>query len=395
MEESGTGEADDDIQTQQILLAASQHDLPQLGTLLRNGSASVQDPETGITPLHAAIAACEPSSPPAINGGLANGVGTNGNHSDEPDEFPPPSQDEVVNEAAQTVKFLLEQGAIWNDVDKNNETPGCLALKLGVNSLYDLMVDAGVRAEMLLNRLDEYEQLADDVSIGGEQDDGEDVATTAEPAQTSTATEATGELGMSNDDFLRASLYFQNDRILDESQNGVMMAWETDIMKRTVDLLIPTEVFASLILATAWELSTRSSSEKRPVLIISSRRILRSYCECGVRAGITNLTSRSMRVNGKILLRRLWKMCKCSTLYTLIRLPRITRHYANFSTTLYSVCLKMVGNGAFSMDWERIARYVMTSIEKWLRWTCLKPALTPNGKQLRSQTWREMMNGGD
>ncbi|KAJ5029535.1 hypothetical protein J3E72DRAFT_283532, partial [Bipolaris maydis] len=49
-----------DLQTQSILLAAANHDTASLRNLLRNSSANVQDSETGFTPLHAAIAACEP-----------------------------------------------------------------------------------------------------------------------------------------------------------------------------------------------------------------------------------------------------------------------------------------------------------------------------------------------
>ena len=36
--------SDTEMETQQILLAASQHNTPQLRILLRTGSASVQDP---------------------------------------------------------------------------------------------------------------------------------------------------------------------------------------------------------------------------------------------------------------------------------------------------------------------------------------------------------------
>ncbi|KAK5051322.1 Arginine N-methyltransferase 2, partial [Cryomyces antarcticus] len=53
-------EIDTDDKTSEILLAASNHDLETLRTLLRTGSANVQDADTGFTPLHAAIAACEP-----------------------------------------------------------------------------------------------------------------------------------------------------------------------------------------------------------------------------------------------------------------------------------------------------------------------------------------------
>ncbi|KAJ9621700.1 Arginine N-methyltransferase 2 [Taxawa tesnikishii (nom. ined.)] len=40
-------------------------------------------------------------------------------------------------------------------------------------------------------------------------------------------------------DYLASALTFKDDRLLDADKNGVMMAWETDIMQRSVDALIP------------------------------------------------------------------------------------------------------------------------------------------------------------
>ena len=232
--------ADPVLQAQLILLAASHHNIESLRPLLRTGSASVQDPETGFAPLHAAIAGCEPplngvedkGTPNGHVDGISNGDNSSTAGSD-------------VEAAAKTIRLLLQNGAIWNDVDNNNETPGCLALRLGLKELYEIMVDAGVRAEMLLNRLDEYEQLAgdddeevedqgsnegakngevDSPSNGQQQDPSEDGANTSE---------------MDNEDYLQSSLRFQDGRILDSAGNGVMMAWEMDLMKRSADLLVP------------------------------------------------------------------------------------------------------------------------------------------------------------
>ena len=240
MEAESVPEVDPDIQVQLILLAASHHNTDSLRTLLRTGDASVQDAETGFTPLHAAIAACEPSSHHADNGdshgengdGVADGGHINGAGSD-------------VEAAVKTVKLLLQNGAIWNDVDKNNETPGCLALRLGLKELYEVMVDAGVRAEMLLNRLDEYERLA-----GDEEEDDEDQGFDRERENGETDTlsnvqqqDLVNNWGdapeINNEDYLQSSLHFQDGRILDSAGNGVMMAWERDIMKRSADLLAP------------------------------------------------------------------------------------------------------------------------------------------------------------
>lgn len=235
-------EGDQDIQAQLILLAATNHNIDSLRTLLRTASASVQDAETGFTPLHAAIAACEPSPDHAVNGEShddnVNGV-AGGDHSD--------TAGSDIEAAAKTVRLLLQNGAIWNDVDKNNETPGCLALRLGLQELYEIMVDAGVRAEMLLNRLDEYERLAGNEDEE-EEEEGEDqvseeetkdgrVDTPSGGQQQDHNDDGEGNHELSNEDYLQSSLRFQDGRILDSAGNGVMMAWETDIMKRSADLL--------------------------------------------------------------------------------------------------------------------------------------------------------------
>ncbi|KAI9767474.1 MAG: Arginine N-methyltransferase 2 [Geoglossum simile] len=221
------GEVDSDMQTQIILLAAAHHNLEELRPLLRQASASVQDSETGFTPLHAAIAACAPESQQGL------GQRKNGQPNDE-------ITSEDLDGAVKTVKLLLQNGAIWNDLDSNGETPGCLAYRLGLGELYELMVDAGVRAELLLSHLDEYERM----EYSGEDSD-EGMVDENKPAPPAANLEAKGfsarrkGVDVKSDEYLRSELTFQDDKLLDAEANGVMMAWEADIMKRTADLLLP------------------------------------------------------------------------------------------------------------------------------------------------------------
>lgn len=233
--------ADPDIQAQLILLAASHHKTESLRTLLRTGTANVQDPESGFTSLHAAIAACECSPNGVANGQSSkehvNGT-INGDHGG--------TAESDVEAAAKTMRLLLQNGAIWNDVDNKNETPGCLALRLDLKELYEIMVDAGVRAEMLLNRLDEYEQLSgnddeEDEEQGSDEETKKngDVDTPSDGQQQDLTNDRANPSEINNEDYLQSSLRFQDGRILDSAGNGVMMAWETDIMKRSADLLVP------------------------------------------------------------------------------------------------------------------------------------------------------------
>ena len=285
MNDELTIEDDSEIQAQLILLAASKHDIEALRTLLRQGSASVQDPKSGFTPLHAAIAACEDAqivSVGTVNGEAATSSHVNGYLSGEAD-IEEGNEESEIAAGARTVRLLLQNGAIWNDVDKNDETPGCLALRLGLKDLYEIMVDAGVRAEMLLSRLDEYEPLDDDERADSEEElfqDGEavdghspddavresdrNVSASAiidsNPANVSTMDEPR------NEEYLRSILRFQDGRILDDASNGIMMAWETDIMKRTADLLCPKTGLRVLNVGHGMGIIDQFFQEKSPIV---------------------------------------------------------------------------------------------------------------------------------
>jgi len=220
-------EEDLDLQIQQLLWACASYDLTKIRELLKTVPASVQDGETGYTPLHAAINACH--------------------------------DNEDIEPAKEVMRLLFENGAIWNDLDANNETPGCLARRLGSTDLYEMMVDAGVRAELLMNRLDGFLPLSDDDDDEEEEEEGgEEVGenpgvididtaagNTATTASTPTihlnGTELTGEdASTSNSAYLDSSLSFSADKLIDSSSNGVMMEWESSIMEESAALLLPT-----------------------------------------------------------------------------------------------------------------------------------------------------------
>ncbi|KAA8650444.1 hypothetical protein EYZ11_000816 [Aspergillus tanneri] len=248
-----TAEINVDLEVQEILLAASQHDIPKLRRLIRSNeaalnAANVKDSETGYSPLHAAIAACESNDEEPVNE-EPNGVHSNG--------VQPSEEKSDADSGVNTVRFLLQEGAIWNDLDLNNETPGCIAKRIGKEELYEMIVDAGVRAELLLNRLDGYEQLSDmDEDEEGEEKDNDDQS--AENPQeeqapadeqsvpqlvdatrnTSTVAEGTGP-DVTSSRYLDSNLTFQGDRLLDQDQNGVMMAWESDIMAKSATKILP------------------------------------------------------------------------------------------------------------------------------------------------------------
>jgi len=250
LEEDGSGGVD--INTQTILLHASNHDVAALKPLLRiPGNASVQDLETGFTPLHAAIAACGPAksslNPPSsdINTDSASIPTTNDGENKVEEE-----EEVDIEKAKTTVEELFFSGAIWNDLDKNDETPGCLAWRLGQMELYQMCVNAGVRAEMLLGLMGGYEPLAgedsdeEEIEIDPEVPEGENGTNghthTDHELAVGPAEEALEEKrDVNSEDYLKSELTFTDTALLDEDSNGVMMAWETDIMRKSVDVLLP------------------------------------------------------------------------------------------------------------------------------------------------------------
>ncbi|KAI1333169.1 putative arginine N-methyltransferase [Xylariaceae sp. FL0255] len=226
----------------QILYLAWHHDLAGLQPFLSvPGRASVQEPTTGETPLHAAIRSCSAS---------ASASNTN----DEPTAVDLEAAKAVVHE-------LFLSGAIWNDVDNQNETPGCLAARLGQTELYNLCVEAGMRAELLFGLLDGYEELEsdgeeeeedDDDDAEGEKDDAnreegnkeedgdapEDIILESDPDRAFKPPQPT-DPNVTSESYLRANLTYSDGKLVDDAQNGVMMAWETSIMRSSVDALLP------------------------------------------------------------------------------------------------------------------------------------------------------------
>ncbi|KUI57528.1 Protein arginine N-methyltransferase 2 [Cytospora mali] len=201
------------IETSEILLRAWQHDTAAVSKLLDTpGKASAREPTTGETPLHAAIRSCGPAA--------------------ELDA-------EAVEKAKATVHELLLWGGIWNDVDDHDETPGCVAWRLGQTELYEMCVEAGMRAEMLFGLMEGYEALS-------APEDGEDAPELVETTTAAPEAEPTfeppmpeGETDVKSEKYLRSKLTYTDGKLVDDDGNGVMMAWETDIMRRSVDALLP------------------------------------------------------------------------------------------------------------------------------------------------------------
>jgi protein arginine N-methyltransferase 2 len=206
-----------------IIGAAERHDVPALKVLLKEGSANVQDPTVSVatSPLHAAIASC--------------GKAEDGK--------------EASDEAVQTVELLLQNGAIWNDLNKEDETPGCIALRLGQKKIYDIMVEAGVRAEILfakmaalgLNDVDEEEEEATDEIVEEQPAAKKQKVSEEEVKEIQQVAEdpVLDDVSLDNHAYLKSQLRYKDKILLDESDNAVMMDWEDQIMRRHAETINP------------------------------------------------------------------------------------------------------------------------------------------------------------
>jgi protein arginine N-methyltransferase 2 len=213
---------EDILLAKRIISAAERHDLPALTVLLKEGSANVQDPTATVatSPLHAAIASC--------------GKAENGK--------------EAGQDAIKTVELLLQNGAIWNDLNKEDDTPGCIALKLGQRKIYDMMVEAGVRAEMLFAKMEEL-GLGQDINLADtEEEMTEDQPaakkqkideTSAKDVQPEVDPKVLDDVSLDNHAYIKSQLRYKPGILLDESDNAVMMDWETEIMQRHAETLCP------------------------------------------------------------------------------------------------------------------------------------------------------------
>ncbi|CCX10925.1 Similar to Arginine N-methyltransferase 2; acc. no. Q4X1R1 [Pyronema omphalodes CBS 100304] len=221
-----------------LLAAASTRDLATLRLLLRKTSAQTQDPSTLNTPLHLVILSLTPSS------SLIE-----------------------AEEAEDCIRLLLQEGAIWNDVNKDGDTPGCLAYKLGGvgEGCYEVMVEAGLGSdddddeEMEEVDGDEAPQLVQGETFDPEQLEGlvdeEQLAAIKEilAAQNGDGGVAVGEalgediihthdgieVDVNSSRYLSSKLGYDDEKLLDADENGVMMSWETGIMERSVEELLP------------------------------------------------------------------------------------------------------------------------------------------------------------
>lgn len=177
--------------------------------------------------------------------------------------LPENASSEEINVVNDIVLVLLEYGAGWCLTDINNDTPGCILIRRGFKKtpIYDQIVDAGVRAELLLRKVSEFdmEVIEDTEDVDherwaeqareaeteesketNEKEDGEEEAHERQDIKAEHEKEKEHQADPSHNQkaYLSSELEYKNGALLTkEHQDGVMMEWETDLMRLGCDSL--------------------------------------------------------------------------------------------------------------------------------------------------------------
>lgn len=169
-------------------------------------------------------------------------------------------ENQIVN---QMVEILFEYGAGWSFTDVENLTPGCILIKRGLKNckLYDQIVDAGVRAELVLRKVGEFDmEIIEDTDDLNHEEFGKAIPDLVEekdevkdepeqqlneqpkeqPKQETVAEvdDPVDAPSQNQNSYLNTKLEYTDDSLITKDRkDGVMMAWETDIMKLGADTL--------------------------------------------------------------------------------------------------------------------------------------------------------------
>ncbi|KMT19144.1 hypothetical protein BVRB_1g015400 [Beta vulgaris subsp. vulgaris] len=97
----------------------------------------------------------------------------------------------------QIIRKLIEAGAPWNALSPSSLSAGDFAMQFGHQDSFDLLLNAGVQAELILGTIARKEK----------------------------------ENGHSNGNYLEDRVSFSEDKLMDKDSKAVMMAWEKPLME--------------------------------------------------------------------------------------------------------------------------------------------------------------------
>eukprot|EP00128_Syssomonas_multiformis_P009137 Colp12_sorted_trinity150504_noHs@15620 len=140
-------------------------------------------------------------------------------------------------EALSLMLRFCQYGHPWNAVDKSGKTTGEYAREGGHDLVYQRLLEEGVRAELIFAALNRNQQDDDD-----EEEEEEEEASKEKDKTNATTKDA--ELKPKEhqiNDYLKQTLTYDNERLMDQDQNAVMMEWEEPLMELHASLMCPEE----------------------------------------------------------------------------------------------------------------------------------------------------------
>jgi len=131
---------------------------------------------------------------------------------------------------ADLCRFLLEAGAPWNAVDRNGMCAGNYATDNQHWDVVNMLVDWGVRSELILGMLERGRRGGDGSTAGVQTTPSGSVALDG-PVEHQPSTKP---------DYLRQRLHYTGDgkALLDSDQDAVMMEWERPLMRAHAQVLL-------------------------------------------------------------------------------------------------------------------------------------------------------------
>ncbi|GAA5796575.1 arginine N-methyltransferase 2 [Helicostylum pulchrum] len=111
------------------------------------------------------------------------------------------------------VNWLISEKHPYNLTDKNEVTAGELALKNNHDQVYKVLVDQGVRIELLIRAMKK---------VFGDEGENE-------------------ENNIANEVYLSQKLHYDDNKLMDENNDAVMMGWEGPLMVEHAKVMCPKE----------------------------------------------------------------------------------------------------------------------------------------------------------
>ncbi|ODQ80142.1 hypothetical protein BABINDRAFT_35303 [Babjeviella inositovora NRRL Y-12698] len=164
------------------------------------------------------------------------------------ENVPVPAQSslEEIETVSAMIDELFQWGAGWCHIDTKERTPACILVERGLkDSVYfTQMVEAGVRAELLLRKVGEHDmEFIDDIEMDfdpemveqTESDEAEKKEVNEKEEEEERA-ELADDPANNQETYLKTKLeYTDNALVTEKNRDGVMMDWESQLMQAGAD----------------------------------------------------------------------------------------------------------------------------------------------------------------